>query len=70
MSGSVCGFEMKCQIVGWCLFLLSALFYMAASIRSGDLLGFLGGAVFFLACILFLIPLFKTTAQHEPKTNS
>ena len=67
MAEPVRSFEMKCQILGWGLFVFSALFYMASSIRHGDSLGFAGGAVFLLACIVFLIPLFKTTARHEPE---
>lgn len=39
---------------GWLLFVISALFFMASSIRAGDVVGFLGGTFFLLACIAFL----------------
>ena len=48
----------KFQLVGWGLFLVSAFFFIAAGLRSGDMLA-LGGALFFLiACIVFLVPYF------------
>ncbi|MCK5311713.1 MAG: hypothetical protein KAJ62_06365 [Desulfobacteraceae bacterium] len=49
-------FETICQITGWMLFIVSALFFMASSFRSGDLIGFLGGSFFLVACFVFLIP--------------
>ncbi len=49
-------FEEKYQIWGWILFIVSALFFMATSIRAGDILGLLGGAFFLMACFVFLIP--------------
>ncbi|NEZ66960.1 hypothetical protein D0962_30105 [Leptolyngbyaceae cyanobacterium CCMR0082] len=49
--------ELKFQLWGWALFILSASFFMAASIRVGDVLSLLGSLFFLFACILFLIPL-------------
>ncbi|MCD4721022.1 MAG: hypothetical protein K8S13_14375 [Desulfobacula sp.] len=49
-------FEKTCQIMGWILFIVSALFFMASSLRSGDWIGFLGGSFFLVACFVFLIP--------------
>ena len=49
-------FEKKCQIWGWVLFITSALFYGAAGIRTGDLLGILGSLFFLVACLVFLVP--------------
>lgn len=47
-----------CQLWGWALFIISALFYGWASFRSGDILGFLGSLFFLVACLIFLIPFF------------
>jgi len=47
----------KFQLCGWILFLVSAVFFMASSAKSGDILGLIGGILFFIACIVFLIPL-------------
>ncbi|MGB0384417.1 MAG: cytochrome oxidase subunit III [Ardenticatenaceae bacterium] len=49
-------FEYLCQIWGWVLFIISALFFMAASWRSGDMVSFLGGLFFLIACFVFLLP--------------
>ncbi|NEZ54474.1 hypothetical protein DXZ20_01950 [Leptolyngbyaceae cyanobacterium CCMR0081] len=49
--------ELKFQLWGWALFILSASFFMAASIRVGDVLSLLGSLFFLFACILFVIPL-------------
>ena len=39
---------------GWLLFVVSALFFMASSIRNGDIVGLIGGVFFLLACVAFL----------------
>ena len=39
---------------GWLLFVISALFFVASSIRNGDMIGLLGGVFFLLACVVFL----------------
>jgi len=51
-------FEKKCQIWGWVLFITSALFYGAASLRSRDVIAFMGSLFFLVACFVFLIPFF------------
>ena len=48
--------EFKFQLGGWVLFILSASFFTAASIRAGDILSLLGSLLFLFACFLFLIP--------------
>lgn len=50
--------ERTCQLWGWGLFIVSALFYGWAGIRSGDPLGFLGSLFFLVACLVFLVPFF------------
>ena len=50
------GSDKKFQVCGWLLFVLSAVFFIAASIRSGDVVGLIGGLLFFVACFVFLIP--------------
>lgn len=42
--------------IGWLLFLLSAVLFAAAGIRSGDWLVVAGSVVFGTACGLFLMP--------------
>ena len=49
--------EKKAQIIGWLLFVVCALLFLAAGVKNGDLLTLIGSLVFLLACIVFLIPL-------------
>jgi len=48
------------QLLGWILFVLSAIFFITSSIRAGDMISLLGGALFLIACFVFLIPLIWT----------
>jgi len=48
------------QLLGWVLFVFSALFFITSSISAGDLVGLIGGLLFLFACIVFLIPLVST----------
>ena len=55
---------------GWVLFVVSAAFFMASSIRAGDVVGLLGGLFFLLACAAFLVPYFsphKGARQSDPR---
>ncbi len=42
------------ELWGWILFVVSALFFIFASLRTGDVIGLLGGIFFLLACLVFL----------------
>ncbi len=44
----------KHEIWGWLIFVVSALFFIASSIRNGDVISLLGGIFFLLACVAFL----------------
>ncbi len=46
----------KLEVWGWCLFIVSAVFFVASTARSGDTLGLLGSLFFLFACIVFLVP--------------
>lgn len=47
----------KLQVLGWTLFIVCSFFYMASSIRNDDMIGLGGGIFFFLACLVFLVPI-------------
>jgi hypothetical protein len=49
------------QLIGWCLFILSAMFYIASSIKVKDTLSLVGGLFFLFACIVFL----KDLLNHQ-----
>ena len=55
------------QLFGWILFVFSALFFMASSIRAGDPLSLLGGLLFLVACFVFLVPL--VAELGDPPSN-
>jgi len=51
---------MRWILAGWAMFIASALFFIAASWRAGDMLALGGSVLFLLACFAFLVPvLFK-----------
>ena len=45
------------QLYGWLLFVVCSFFFIADSITAGSPLGIAGSVLFFLGCIVFLIPL-------------
>ena len=63
------------QLCGWILFVLSALFFIASSIRAGDPISLLGGILFLLACFVFMWPLLielgiSLNSSSLPRTDS
>lgn len=48
---------MKWVVAGWLLFIVSALFFIAAAWRAGDFLGLAGAVLFLIACFSFLVPI-------------
>jgi len=48
------------QLLGWVLFIFSALFFITSSIRAEDPVSLIGGLLFLFACFVFLIPLVST----------
>jgi hypothetical protein len=53
------------QLWGWILFIFSAVFFIASSIRSGDLLSLIGGLLFLVACIVFITPMLSRSSRFE-----
>jgi dipeptide/tripeptide permease len=51
--------ETKYQIVGWILFTICAILFIASSLKNHDTLTLVGSVIFLIACIVFLIPIFK-----------
>jgi len=63
--------EIKYQVAGWILFIICALLFIASSWRNHDTLTFIGSIIFLIACIVFLIPIFKPqkAKQGDNKLN-
>jgi hypothetical protein len=53
------GARMKWILAGWLLFIVSALFFIAAAWRAGDMLALFGGVFFLIACFSFLVPILQ-----------
>jgi hypothetical protein len=51
--------QRNASLAGWALFVVSAVFFTAASVRSGDGLALAGSLFFLVACFVFLAPLLR-----------
>ncbi len=47
-------------LIGWLLFLLCAICFVASSIKNRDPFAFAGSIIFLAACAVFLLPLVKS----------
>ena len=61
--------DLKYHLFGWILFIVCAIFFIASSLKNGDTLTFIGSVLFLIACIVFLIPLIKTTKKISNDTK-
>lgn len=57
------------EIWGWILFVVCALFFMAAGWRNRDMLTLIGSILFFVACLFFLMPLLRSRAEPRQKAD-
>jgi len=57
--------ETKYQIAGWILFIICAIFFIVASLMNRDILTLIGSVIFLVACIVFLVPIFKATKTTD-----
>jgi hypothetical protein len=52
-------------LIGWWLFVVSAVFFMIAAWRAGDPFAFIGAAAFMCANISFLIPFYRGSSRED-----
>ncbi len=57
--------EIKYQFVGWILFIICAILFIASSLQHNDILTFIGSVIFLIACIVFLVPLVRSNKDSE-----
>lgn len=57
--------ENMLHLVGWILFVLCALFFIASSLKNQDTLTLIGSLLFLLSCIVFIIPLVRKMKNSE-----
>lgn len=55
----------KYHILGWVLFIICAIFFMASGWKNNDIWTFIGSFIFLAACVVFLIPLLKPNKKRE-----
>ena len=63
------GQDFKYQLAGWILFIICAIFFVASGLKNHDVLTFIGGVIFLIACIVFLIPLVRSIKKAENDTK-
>ena len=51
-------------LTGWWLFVVSAIFFMVAAWRAGDMISFIGATAFLVADISFLIPFYRRPSRE------
>ena len=49
----------RIQLLGWVLFILCAIFFLASGIKNQDVLAIIGSVIFLIACIVFMLPLME-----------
>jgi len=49
----------KFSLWGWIAFIVCAGFFIAASVKAGNILFLTGSIIFLSACVVFMIPLMK-----------
>ena len=55
------------HLVGWLLFVLCAIFFIASSLKNHDSLALIGSVVFLVSCIVFIVPLVVKIKNTEDK---
>jgi uncharacterized membrane protein YhaH (DUF805 family) len=55
----------RLYLLGWLLFLVCAVFFIASGIEGGDMLGLVGSIIFLVGCLVFIIPLLTKGGQDE-----
>jgi len=45
------------QLIGWLLFVFSAIGFIVSSVRLGDAAGIAGGVLFLAGCLVFIVSL-------------
>lgn len=63
--------KLKYQLVGWVLFIVCALFYLASSLKNRDVLAAAGSLAFLVACLVFLVPVAEAwKTNHRSRRDS
>lgn len=62
--------ERSQQILGWLLFVASALAFMVGSVQAHDPAGLIGSLFFLAACLVFLAPLLRRSKSSRAPSSA
>ncbi len=57
--------EIKFNLFGWILFVVCAVLFMVSSIKNHDIIALAASIVFFIACVVFMIPLLRMIIEGK-----
>ena len=57
--------ELKTQLWGWVLFVACSLLFTLASVRAKDIVSIAASILFFLGCVVFMVPLVQAIIRDE-----
>ncbi len=57
--------EWQFTVTGWLLFTLSAIFFTWSAIREGDWIIICASLLFFVACLVFLVPVWRLRPPRD-----
>jgi predicted membrane channel-forming protein YqfA (hemolysin III family) len=57
--------DKRFHLVGWLLFLVCAIFFIAQSLSGSSIMGLIGSVIFLLGCIAFIVPLLQRWHEEE-----
>lgn len=52
-------------LIGWWLFVVSAVFFLVSAWRADDMVSFAGATAFLVADISFLIPFYRASSHED-----
>jgi succinate-acetate transporter protein len=57
--------DLKTQLWGWGLFVVCSLLFILSSVRANDIILFVASILFFLGCVVFMVPLVQAIIRDE-----
>lgn len=57
--------DLKYEVWGWVLFFVCAVLFTISGIINGDIIVFAGSVTFLVACVVFMIPLYRRVKQER-----
>jgi hypothetical protein len=58
--------DLMVQLAGWVLFVICAILFIISGIRMRDVVSTAASIMFFLGCVVFIVPLLRAIMQSGP----